>query len=169
MNPEILVQILDYTNAFVVVLDSEMKIRYINLALVNKLGFEDHKDLIDRCWLDFISEKLQERIKKVHRTLLTTVSNECDCNEYINEILDKNGNPTLIKWLNMAINSETNWTFSIGVPERTDLINRSADEIRQEFKSAIASDRTMIKSLKDYVKGIPQSFNLPDTCDLTEK
>ena len=75
----------------------------------------------------------------------------------------------MIKWLNMAINSETNWTFSIGVPERVDLSNVTADEIRQEFKNVIASDRTMIKSLKDYVKGIPQSFNLPDTCDMTKE
>ena len=163
MNAEIILKILDYTSAYVVVLDSEMKIRYINLALANKLGFADGKELMNRCWLDFIDVKIQDKIKTVHRTLLTSFQSEY--NEFINEIVDRHGNPTSIKWLNTSINSETNWTFSMGVPERVDLSNFTGDDIRQQFKAAIESDRTMIRSLKECINGCD---GIDDTCEMTE-
>ncbi len=164
MNAEIILKILDYTSAYVVVLDSEMKIRYINLALANKLGFENAQELMNRCWLDFIDVQIQDKIKTVHRTLLTSFQSEY--NEFINEVIDRHGNPTTIKWLNTSINSETNWTFSMGVPERVDLANFTGDDIRQQFKAAIESDRTMIRSLKECINGCE---GIDDTCEMTEE
>ena len=164
MNAEIILKILDYTSAYVVVLDSEMKIRYINLALANKLGFENAQELMNRCWLDFIDVQIQDKIKTVHRTLLTSFQSEY--NEFINEVIDRHGNPTTIKWLNTSINSETNWTFSMGVPERVDLANFTGDDIRQQFKAAIESDRTMIRSLKECIIGCE---GIDDTCEMTEE
>ena len=164
MNAEIILKILDYTSAYVVVLDSEMKIRYINLALANKLGFANAGELINRCWLDFIDDNIKDKIKSVHRTLLTSMQNEF--NEFINPIIDRDGNSTTVKWLNTSINSETNWTFSMGVPERVDLVNFTGDDIRQQFKAAIESDRTMIKSLKECINGCD---GFDDTCEMTEE
>jgi hypothetical protein len=144
-----------------------MKIRYINVSLAEQLGFENTNELIDRCWLDFIDPSLHAKIKSVHRALLTSFKNEY--NEYTNEIVGKDKQATKVRWLNTSINHTTNWTFSIGIPDLIDLENVTGDEIRTQFKSLIASDRTMIRTLKEYIKGVPQSHDLPDTCDLTEE
>lgn len=166
MNAGIILKILDLTSAYVIVLDSEMKIRYINSSLIELLGYKEKTELIDRCWLDFVNPIIKDKVKKVHRTLLTSFKNQY--NEFTNEIITKDGLRKNIKWLNTSINHSTNWTFSIGIPERINLNDISEDEIRTHFKSVIESDRTMIKTLKEYIKGIPQSFGLPDTCDLDE-
>jgi hypothetical protein len=117
--------------------------------------------------LDFIDSNLHSKIKSIHRALLTSFKNEC--NEFTNDIISKNKEMTKVRWLNTSINHTTNWTFSIGVPDFVDLDKVTDEEIRTQFKSLIASDRTMIRTLKEYVKGVPQSHNLPDTCDLTEE
>ncbi len=167
MNAETILQILEHTSAYVIVLDAEMRIRYINLALANRLGFETSKELLDRCWLDFISDELQEKIKTIHRALLTSFKSEY--NEFINEVVSKDGKAVNIRWVNTAINHTTNWTFSIGIPEIATLADKSADELRSHFKATIKSDRTMIESLKAHIKGNIQTADLPDTCDLTSE
>jgi len=149
MNAEILLEILDFTSAYVVVLDADMNIRYVNLSLVKTLGYENKNDLLGRCWLDFTPNSVKSNLVSVHKMLLTSMKNECS--ELTNDIIDKNGNKIKIKWLNTSINHTTNWTFSIGIPETFNVESYTQDEVRSQFKTLIESDRTIIKTLKDCI------------------
>jgi PAS domain S-box-containing protein len=164
MNAEVILELLNYTNAYVVVLDFKMNIRFVNIALANRLGFENGTELINKCWLDFIPEEMHGKIKIVHKTLLTTTKN--DHHEFVNEILDINGNVHCIKWLNTAINHTNNLTFSFGIPQDTNLEAVSESDIRSQFHSVIKSDKQMIKSLKKFVQDVPKNFKHSDTCDM---
>jgi len=165
MNAETILELLNFTNAYVIVLDKDIKIRFINISLSNKLGFEVREELIDRCWLDFIPTEIHGKIKTVHSTLLTT-SKDQQHHEFVNDIVDLNGNPFKVKWVNTAINHTTNWTFSFGIPVSVSLEEVTGADLRHQFKAVIADDRVMINNLKEYVKGIPAAFNLPNTCEL---
>jgi len=163
MKAEEIFEILNFTNAYVIVLDFAMTIRFVNISLYTKLGFKTHKELINRCWLDFIPLESHDKIKTVHSTMLSTIKN--DYHEFCNDIIDVSGNVFKVKWINTAINHTTNWTFSFGIPMSVTVGDVTEDEIRHQFKTIIDSDRIMIKNLKEYVKSIPKSFNLIRTCD----
>lgn len=166
MDGELLLEILNYSNAYVLVLDQEMKIRYINNTLVNRLGFESYKELMERCWLDFIPEKIRDVVKMVHHSLV----HETDCTEYkeyTNMIQDVNGVEFKVKWFNMCINHGTFWTFSFGLPQ-VEMIAVSEEDIRSRFMEAIESDRTMIKALKQQSSTFSESYKNAKTCELKE-
>lgn len=165
MNGDLLLQILNYSNAYVVVLDKVMDIQFVNLTLAQRLGFESKEDPISMCWLDFIPEKYRARIRTVHSALVHQQGREY--REFTNIINDRNGVEFNVRWFNTAINHETYWTFSFGLPQ-IEMIEVSEDSIRDHFRGAIESDKTMIQSLKEYTNGIQESFGLTKACKLTE-
>lgn len=155
MNAEIILELLNYTSAYVVVLDSEMNIRFINIALSRKLGFTDETELLGRNWINFVPKHLQSIIKECHKKLLTITKN--NYHEFVNDIVDIEGKTFNVKWINTAINHKTNWTFSLGIPQDINLEAVSEDEIRKQFHTVIKSNKQMIETLKEYVSEIPQT------------
>lgn len=166
MNADVVLELLNYTMAYVVILDSEIKIVFSNRSLTSKLGFDTMNQLVGRCWLDFIPEELHGKIKSVHHTLLVS-KRDRDYNEFTNDVMDKDKNVFKVKWVNTSINHTTNMTFSFGIPQNEDLDLVSEEDLRSQFRSVIEHDKIMIKTLKNYVKELPKTFNLqPKTCDL---
>ena len=163
MNTDIIIKILDESNVYIVILDEEMNIRFINNSLSLRLGFPNKQEIIGKCWLEFIPEDIHAHIKTVHSSILLRGSEEC--NEYTNKILNAGGESFEVKWYNAYINHDNHWTLSFGMPVE-EYQNITADQIRETFKNRIASDRTMIKSLKEYVNGIPEKIKETKTCDL---
>jgi PAS domain S-box-containing protein len=165
MNGDLLLQILNYSNAYVVILDKVMDIQFVNLTLAQRLGFESKEDPIGMSWLDFIPEKHRAKIRMVHSALVHQQGREYK--EFTNLINDRNGVEFNVRWFNTSINHETYWTFSFGLPQ-IEMIAVSESEIRDNFRTAIESDKTMIQSLKEYANGIQESFGLTKAYKLTE-
>ena len=161
----LLFEILNNSNVYIVVLDRTINIRFINAPLANRLGFENIDELIGRCWLDFIPEKIHETLKTVHAYIF--YNSEDDYREYTNEILPLDKISLKVKWYNTVINHKTFWTFSFGLPLNNSEIQSKAS-IRADFKNMIESDKTVIKSLKEFSNGLPEQFNLDETCKTTE-
>lgn len=162
---ELIFEILNDSNVYIVVLDRTITIRYINYPLANKIGFKNEEEAIGRCWLDFVPEKSHDNIKTVHASIL--YNGESEYREYCNEVLALDDTLFKVKWYNTAINHNTFWTFSFGLPikESTFVTEKS---FRTHFKSMIESDKTIIKSLKDFVAGVPDKFNI-ETCELPKE
>jgi PAS domain S-box-containing protein len=166
MNADVILELLNYTNAYVVMLDGELKIVFSNRSLTDRLGFETMNEIVGRCWLDFIPKDIHGKIKSVHGTLLSTQEHIYDYQEFTNEIMDRHKNVFKVKWINTAINHTTNVTFSFGIPQTTHLDSMTEEDLRSQFRTVIESDRATIKTLKDYVRELPKTFNLKKTCDL---
>jgi len=149
MNAEIILELLNYTSAYVVVLDIEMNIRFVNISLAKRLGYDDSTDLVGRCWLDFIPENIHNKIIAVHKNLLA--KNPTECEEFINDIQDKDGKIYRIKWINTALNHTHNLTFSFGIPLSINLESVTEQDIRQQFHSVIEHDRRTIQAIKEFM------------------
>lgn len=164
MNSDLIMELLDCSVFYIVILDMNMKIRFINNSLVTSLGFQLNESLIDRCWLDFIPDKNKDNIKKVHYSVL---SGQCgDFNEYSNIILNTTGSEFEVKWFNTLINHGTNWSLSFGLPcEKPTEITKEG--IRENFRSVIESDKTLIRSLKNHVNGDTAHFTIDEDCNIT--
>lgn len=166
MNAEIILELLNYTTAYVVVLDAEMKIKFASKSLITKLGFNDIAEILDMCWLEFIPSDIHGKIKSVHKTLLANPKDESEHNEFVNDVFDKTKNLFRVKWINTAINHSNNLTLSFGIPQNHTFESMTEDDIRNQFKSVIANDKATIRVLKEYVRELPNHFNLSKTCDL---
>lgn len=143
---------LNYANMYVLMLDKDMTIQLINWSLATDLGAENEKELIGRNWLDFIPDEYKKIIKIAHLEMCTNIK-DCTYREMSNEVMKLDGSKFLVKWFNIPINHGYNITFSIGlkinVSEATVV---SEDSIRAYYRDIINKDRTMIKSLKEFVK-----------------
>lgn len=139
---------LNYTDFFVLLLDSTLTIKLINWSLAIRLGFENEKEPIGKNWFDFIPEKEREYILKCHKNL--TIKKNNDFKEVVNSIVTKKGELIKVKWFNIPINSSYNMVFSIGL-ERVNEITE--DSIRAYYRDIIDRDKTMIQVLRDSVIG----------------
>jgi hypothetical protein len=156
-------EIINYSKVYIVVLDRRITIRFINYPLASKLGFKNVEDPVGRCWLDFIPKKLHENIKTVHASILCNA--ETDFREFTNDVMCPDQTIFKVKWYNTAINNNTFWTFSFGIPLKEPALI-SEDAIRLHFKNIIESDRTVIQSLKDFATGVPEKFSVDDACEI---
>lgn len=146
---------LNYANMYVLILDKDMTVELINWSLATELGFKEEKEVIGKCWVDFIPEEYRDLIKVAHFCLV----HKEGCHQYkemANEVQRLDGTIFLVKWFNIPINHNYNMTLSMGL--KTD-INESTivseDSIRSYYRDIIAKDRTMIQSLKDIaIKGL---------------
>jgi len=152
--------ILNYSEIFVVLLDSKMNIVLINYKLATKLGFKDEKEAVGRCWLDFIKPEEHVQMTAIHYTL----THEKDIEKYrevVNDIVKLDGKVCTIKWFNFSVNNKSNLTLSLGIPTNfpTEITEES---LRTYYKDVLRKDRTMIKSLRDIVI---TGIETPNFCD----
>lgn len=155
---------MNFANMYVVVLDEKMNIKFVNYSLYNDLGFTEHNDVLGKCWLDFIKQEDRGNIKSVHSSFSVSEEKKVDKRfvEYTNDIITLTGEILSVKWFNAHINTEYDWTFSIGIQaEKPVLI--SADSVRKYYKQVLENDRTMILALRDT---IIKENEKSDSCDL---
>jgi PAS domain S-box-containing protein len=144
---------LNYANMFVLVLDKDMKIKFINWSLARALGFETEEEPIGKCWLKFINKKEKQMVTNLH-SLMAKEKDE-HVNEFTNDIVRSDGTSINVKWFNIHINNDYNWTFSIGLltkltPEITE------ESVRSYYRDIIEQDKTMIRSMRDTIlSGLP--------------
>jgi len=144
---------MNYANMFVLVLDKDMNIKFMNWSLAKALGFETEEEAIGECWLTFIKKKDKEKIANVH-SLLIQEHNE-NVKEFTNDIVILDSSTLNVKWFNIHINNDYNWSFSIGLltkptPEITE------ESVRSYYQDIIEQDRTMIRSMRDTIlSGLP--------------
>ena len=159
---------LNYAQMYVVLLDSNMIIRLINWSLATDLGFENEREVIGHCWLEFISEEDTDRVVKIHNQLAYNDKDK-KFREIVNDIVTKDEKKISVKWFNVPINSTYHMTFSMGL-KMTQLNVEAAtaiseDSIRSYYRDIIEKDRTMIQSLKDVVL---KGFEAGNVCKLED-
>lgn len=149
---------INYANMYVLLLDKNMIVKLINWSLANELGFENEKQVIGKCWLDFIPNDYKELIEIAHFCLIKEKKYH-KYKEMANEVKKLDGTTFLVKWFNIPINNIYNITFSIGLKANIEESNIvSEDSIRSYYRDIIVKDRTMIQSLKDIsLKGFEAS------------
>jgi len=144
-------QLLNYANMYVVVLDEAMIIKYANTSLAKDLGFDIYKDIIGKCWIDFLPEKEKDQITIVHKIISDGEDWE-RYREYKNYIKPVEGEPFLVHWFNSHINTDYNWSFSFGINKSPNPLRvLSMESIRDYYKDIVEKDRTMIESMKDKI------------------
>jgi len=157
---------LNYANMYVLLLDDRMIIRLINWSLATALGFENEKQVVGKCWIDYIPDEAKYLIKAAHHSLAFEPK-KGKYREFVNDIMLANDQIVTVKWFNVPINSQYHMTFSMGLkvaPIEATVV--SEDSIRTYYRDIIEKDRTMIQSLRDVViKGFHQNQK---TCTLED-
>lgn len=139
---------LNYASVFVLVLDENMKVRFVNWSLSRTLGFNNEQEPIGKCWLDFVSEECNQIFSNAN-FVISKDKNE-EVKECTNSITKLDGSQLRVKWFNIHINNDYNWTFSIGLMiKRTSEITE--ESVRSYYRDIIEKDRTMIRSMKDTI------------------
>jgi transcriptional regulator with PAS, ATPase and Fis domain len=138
---------LNYANMYVLVLDEKMEVRFANSSLALDLGFNNYKELVGRCWLDFIKEEERKTVITIHKVI--SVGEEWEkYKEFQNTIVGKE--EIYVHWFNSHINSDYNWTFSFGIRKKPPT-QITMTSIRNYYKDIIDKDRTMIDSMRDMI------------------
>ena len=139
---------MNYANVFILLLDPKMNVLLINNTFTKKLGFNDPKDVIGKCWLDFIKPKDRNHIHAVHHSLAYDGEESSKYKEVVNDVINPDGQIVTVKWFNFPINHQYHLTFSFGIQEET-LPEMTEDSIRTYYHEILQKDKTMILSLKD--------------------
>jgi PAS domain S-box-containing protein len=157
----IIFNMLNYTNMYILVLDQQMLIKFINNSLANDLGYDKFDDLLGKCWLDFIDENDKETIKIIHTSIANGYENWKTYKEFQNEINGKDGEKINVCWFNSHINTDYNWTFSFGI--KKEIETHSIDSIRDYYQDIISKDRVMISAMRDVIglKNKKEDFCVP--------
>lgn len=157
---------LNHSKVYVLLLDAHMNVLLINNNFATKLGFESEKDVIGKCWLDFIKPEEQDQIINIHESLAFTDKEEAHkYREVVNDVVRLDGHVCTIKWFNFSVNHEYNLTFSIGIPK--DPPSKISEEsIRKYYQDVLEKDKTMISSLRDTV--LRESKKSAEMCQTPE-
>ena len=142
---------LNYANMFVLVLNEEMIIKYSNNSLAKILGFQTYKDILGRCWIDFLVEDEINSVKVVHKMIAEGKGDWEKYKEFRNYIRPMNGTPIMVHWFNSHINTDYNWSFSFGLRKDHDPTMVTMESIRDYYKDIIEYDRTMIETMKETI------------------
>lgn len=153
---------LNYANMYVLILDSSMRVKFINKSLVNLLGFERIRDVMGKCWLDFIEPEEQERITNIHHHIIMGTPESEDFTEVKNIIVNKDGKKMNLRWFNTQINTKYHWSFSIAIPDKSNVLI-TEESIRSYYEDVIKQDRTMIISLRDTIMN--KTKRIIDSCE----
>ncbi|MFW9872282.1 MAG: PAS domain S-box protein [Candidatus Thorarchaeota archaeon] len=142
---------LNHSKVYVLLLDSKMNVLLMNNNFAVKLGFKSEKEVIGKCWLDFIKPEEKDQISNIHQSLAFTDKDESHkYREVVNDVIRLDGKVCTIKWFNFSVNHEYNLTFSIGIPK--DPPSKITEEsIRTYYQDMLEKDKTMISSLRDTV------------------
>ena len=144
---------MNFANMYVLVLDDKMNIKFANYSLYFALGFDDHKEILGRCWLDFIKRDDVNSVTAIHHAISSDTEDAHRFTEYTNDIItQKQGKVISVKWFNAHINHEYDWSFSIGIQTEKPIVI-SAESVRSYYNEIIANDRTMILSLRNSILG----------------
>lgn len=141
---------LNYANMFVLVLDEIMTIRYSNNSLAKTLGFETYKDILGKCWIDFLTKDEVKAVKAIHRVIADGENWE-KYREFRNYIQPLRGEPIMVHWFNSHINTEYNWSFSFGLRKDQKPTMVTMDSIRDYYRDIVEYDRTMIEAMRNEI------------------
>ena len=157
-----ILDIMNYSSMYVLILDEEMRIKFINWSLSTVLGFQNEEEPIGKNWLDFIPEEQRDMIFRIHSSVKTDQDSDKH-REVINDVKCIDGDIITIKWFNMKINNEHEWTFSFGL-KLDSVIQVTEESIRAYYHDIIQKDRTAILSLRDKIT----NGSLADTCEIKD-
>ena len=159
---EIIFNMLNFTNMYCLVLDQDMLIKFVNLSLAIDMGYETYEELINRCWLDFISEEEREMISIVHHSIANGTKDwEGKYREVQNTIITKDERKFPVYWFNSHINTDLNWSFSFGIKK---LASDTENDIRDFYTDIVKRDRVIINSMRD---SLSLRDKIVDTCKPT--
>lgn len=153
-------EMLNYSTIFVLLLDKDMNIKLINWNLANRLGFENEKEPLGKCWLEFIRPNDQDLCKKIHKDLTLEPEKAKVYKEVLSDIITLNNDLFTVKWFNIPINNNFHLVFSFGV-ERSVPSKITEESLRSYYTDIIEKDKTMIISLKD---AFLKNEELPSMC-----
>lgn len=142
---------LNYANMYVLVLDQAMIIRYANNSLAIDLGFDNYRDIVGKCWLEFLTEAEKKNIIMIHKKISDGEEDWEKYKEFRNYIQSKSGQKILVHWFNSHINTEFNWSFSFGISKKPVETMVTMESIRNYYRDIIEKDKTMIEAMKDMI------------------
>jgi PAS domain S-box-containing protein len=157
-----ILEMMNYANMYVLVLDENMKIKFINSGLVEELGYDDHDNLIGQCWLDYIDERDRDLLKVIHHTIVTNDETPEKYREIVGTFKSKTGKVSEVRWFNARINHIYNWSLSFAVPVK-DQMPVSAEDIREYWHKSVLKDKTVIQAMRDYLT--KSSVPYDNTCE----
>lgn len=158
-----IMEMFSYANMYVLILDDTMTIKFINYSLATELGFSDEIQPLNRCWLDFVSEKELDVVKIIHHTLVNFSDEESEkYREVITECKKLNGDLFSIKWFNVRINHKYNWSFSFGLPCEKE-VKLTEESVREYWNNRIVKDKVMIQTMRDLI--LKNKVDLLSTCE----
>jgi DNA-binding response OmpR family regulator len=136
--------IFDYSDIYLLVLNSEMEIRLCSYRLSVDLGFESSDEIIGKNWTKFLP------IEMAPLKDLFSPERKKIFNEFTNDIQTKDGKRIPTKWFNTRIKNGEMWTFSIGIPLTKEITKEdSIETMRSYWEDIIKKDRTTINVFKD--------------------
>lgn len=142
---DMLWDMINHSLIFVIVIDSDFKIKLANYSIAKELGFDSEKDILGGNWVDFIDPSMKSVLKEVHRDI---VNGGDKFKEFTSYIYSKDKKEIKVKWFNSCVNNGLNLCMSVGIPYRDIEVNESIDSIRSYFRDIIEQDRTMIQAIK---------------------
>jgi PAS domain-containing protein len=142
-----ILEMLNYANMYVLILDEEMKIKFINFSLATEIGFNDEIEPLGRCWLDFIPTDDHTMVSHIHGVISTSDDYE-KYKEISSDVLKKDGSIFPVKWFNMRINHIYNWTFSFGLTKNK-AVEITEESVRAYWEDRVLRDTTMIQSMRE--------------------
>lgn len=144
-------ELFNYTNIYMLILNSDMTIKMCSYKLAKDLGYTSEESLIGENWSQFLKEKDQTKIKIVHDNVVdNTEKYQKFLREVTNKIVTKTGTTIAIKWFNSRIKNGDVFSFSIGIPyNRKVSPDDNIDSIRAYWKHVLDKDETTLKALKN--------------------
>lgn len=141
----VIFNMLNFTNMYCLVLDQSISIKFVNMSLAIDLGYSSYKELLNKCWLDFVEEKDRRMIEIIHDSVSNGKDNwEDKYREVQNNMITNDGKILPVYWFNSHINTNINWTFSFGIKKET-----KEDDLRDFYYDVIRKDRVIINSMRD--------------------
>lgn len=141
--------LFNYATFYVVVLDSEFKIKLCNYALAIALGFTNEDEPVGMKWDNFIPENYRTVMDRVHEAVCGGTGEYL---EFTNDIVSKTGDVITVKWFNSTINNSEIGTFSVGVPLTRNISKEeSIDSVRAYWRDVLNKDQSAIQVLKNMV------------------
>jgi PAS domain S-box-containing protein len=139
-----LVDIFDYSDLYIILLDEYFSIRLCSFMLSKHLGYDSSEELIGRNWNDFLPIEMNEL-----KDLFSNKRKEI-YKEFTNDIITKSGERISTKWFNTRIENSRIWTFSIGIPLTKRITKEdSIETMRSYWEDIIQKDRTTINIFKE--------------------
>ena len=140
--------LLNHASLFLVLLDQNLNVCLSNWSLAHKLGFKNEKELVGKCWLDFIKPEEKNLVKNIYQMIVKNSEKAEEYKEIAYELVLPDNTFLLIKWFNVHINGKSQLTLSIGI-QRYVPPEESEDAVRSYYRDIIDNDATIIKAIRE--------------------